>query len=787
MTQEPYGLAATDYLERGWSPFPLPPGEKSPPPTGFTGHAGRDVTGEDVARWCNGARLSDGSEARAGNIAVRAPDNVLFLDVDNYDDKTGGQTLATKLAKLGKLPKTVRSTSRDDTVSGLHAYRVPARRRWVDRLGPGVEVVSHGHRYAMCWPSVHPRSPDAIYRWLDARNDRGEVPVVADLPKLPPAWVKELDRGAAGAAVRADSTGGAALLADLQADKRPACPALQRQVDQLRDNLRAGVGRHDLTRNAVMALVRLGEQGHFGTAQALNSAGELFVASLSGEDADRTRGASTEWDRILTGAAGKVAADVTPADELGCCGEHARRDPRFVEFVAAPRAADELFLAADFWQARDFLRHVHTCARARGLAPWAVFGAMLARAAASVPPSLVLPPTIGAPASLNLFVGLVGESGAGKSAALSLAEDRFEPTGGTANYLSTQPGSGEGLLAAYCHTPRGGKKGKAPKIVQHRISVLFDIDEVAALRALADRKGATLGPFLKTAWSGRSLGTQNADPSRIRRVESHRYRLVVVSGIQPAHADVILDDAEGGFPQRWLWLPTWDPEGTAAPRGRPIPAPLCWRVPGTPVEIVEDGGDSDGGTELIWPQQTELSLPGVATAAIHEASAARNVRIGSVAAAGGLDGHALLNRAKVAALLALIENRLGVSVEDWELSGQVMAVSDATRADVQAVRGVSARREADHTAKRRGRSDALADTAASDHKVVLAMGNIRRGLVKAGGEVSRGNARKFVPSRNYEFSDEALARLVESGEVTRVERENARGKMTVYYALAVKP
>ena len=51
----PYGRAAPAYLEAGWWPIPLPAGEKSPPPVGFTGKDGQAVTSADVARWCNGS------------------------------------------------------------------------------------------------------------------------------------------------------------------------------------------------------------------------------------------------------------------------------------------------------------------------------------------------------------------------------------------------------------------------------------------------------------------------------------------------------------------------------------------------------------------------------------------------------------------------------------------------------------------------------------------------------------------------------------------------------------
>ncbi|MED5803640.1 hypothetical protein VX037_21660 [Gordonia sp. Z-3] len=44
-----YGAAAPVYRNPGWpGVIPLPPGEKSPPPGGFTGHSGADPTDADL-------------------------------------------------------------------------------------------------------------------------------------------------------------------------------------------------------------------------------------------------------------------------------------------------------------------------------------------------------------------------------------------------------------------------------------------------------------------------------------------------------------------------------------------------------------------------------------------------------------------------------------------------------------------------------------------------------------------------------------------------------------------
>ena len=709
----PYGRAAADYLTAGWHPLPVPPGQKSPPPEGFTGYAGRAVTGADVAAWCNGARLPGGGLARLGNVALRPPPDVIGLDVDHYVKadgtvKRGGDTLAEAEARLGPLPATVRSTARaGDPVSGIRWFRVPPGRRWADQLGPDVEVIHHGHRYGLGWPSTNPDAGGAVYRWHDDRANGGEpagVPSTAELPELPPAWVAHLERGAVG-----DRPAKATEVERLDVLGGDPCPYVAGLVDALAAELAGGGSRHEATRRAVLRVVRAGEQGHRGAPDALDQAEALFLAALRRESSARRRGASGEFARMRTGAVAEVAPAPTPEELRGCCGEDSRLAglSELWEFDGTDEAAEASAAAggpgtgtaagepepepeaeAEFWRSRPFLSAVLQFAQARRVAPWALLGAVLARAAACVPPSVVLPATIGSVASLNLFVALCSESGGGKSVAMAAARDFLDATGGTADYLETSPGSGEGLLGAYCYVHT--EKGKPPEVRQTRLSVLFDIDEVSALAALLTRTSSTLLPFLKSAWSGSTLATQNAEAARQRHVGGHRYRLALVVGVQPANAGPILDDAAGGFPQRFLWLPTYDPGRLAPGKVLPDPLPWRWQVPAAPVRVSHDG-------LITWPLRREVAVPEVARLAMHRADAERQRPIGSaVAVAGGeLDGHALLTRAKVAALLALLDGRADAFTEaDWTAAGVILAKSDETRRAVIGVRGAAERREA---------------------------------------------------------------------------------------------
>jgi Bifunctional DNA primase/polymerase, N-terminal len=194
----PYGRAAGRYHKLGYSPLPLKPRQKYPPPKDWTG-SGAPMAGlEQVRFW----ERSDPD----GNIALRLPEDVVGIDLDLYEDPTKDHPAAERRAawqalvdRLGPLPESPRATSRDDGISGIRLYRVPAGWKAAgilpaapvceghplpdgreakpgDPVSPG-EVLQHHHRYMVAPPSVHPSG--RRYRWFG-----GNLPAVSDLPFL---------------------------------------------------------------------------------------------------------------------------------------------------------------------------------------------------------------------------------------------------------------------------------------------------------------------------------------------------------------------------------------------------------------------------------------------------------------------------------------------------------------------------------------------------------------------------------------------------------------------------
>lgn len=733
---DPYAAAAVTYLKRGvGGPIPLPARRKKAPPEGWTGYDAPYPSGADVHEW------STNGEANH-NIALRLVETVIGIDVDAYESKPGAETLAARELELGPLPPTWVSTSRP-MPSGIRLFRVPAGRCWADVVGPAVEVIHYGHRYIVAAPSIHPDTGEA-YHWIGPDGGRVAGPELDHLPVLPAEWVTFLDRGPSSERSLKASVDDASVALVLSgfADGSP-CRWLTSVLTDAQHELAVAVSRHDAGRQACLLVVRAGEQGHVGAVTALGQLQETWTASLaSGESRAPDYG---EWERMVAGAVAIVTESPTLEADRGCCGSAALDDGSSLAFDPG----DDLELASDvsaFWSARPVLSHVQEFARSRVVSPWAMLGVVLARQIVRVRPAVVLPATIGSEASLNLFVALVGVSGQGKGAAESAAGDAV--TFGQDLEVATV-GSGEGIGHLYAHREKG-------EVVRDRESVLFTVPEVDNLTALGNRQGSTLLPQLRSAWSGERLGFSYADPAKRLPIPRHTYRMGLVLGVQPGRAGPLLDDVDGGTPQRFVWLPTTDPEAPEVPP----PTPPPWKWPGFTDPFLFA---PDGLLRLDVPDSIVTLIQG----------AHRDRLLGS---SDALDGHMLLCRLKVAAALCLLDVRLSVSAADWELAGVVLRVSDRTRAGV--VRHLAT------AVKDQNRARALGE---AERSIVVSETVSERSVERVSRVISRAYTREVtegpvpyrklvqaVASRDREWMDQALDLFVAREGVRIEELEDGR-------------
>lgn len=382
----------------------------------------------------------------------------------------------------------------------------------------------------------------------------------------------------------------------------------------------------------------------------------------------------------------------------------------------------------EFFSATPELKIIYQWARARYAAPWAVFGATMLRVAASTGPEVQLPGIIGGRASLNLLAAFVSPSGGGKGISDKVAREVWP-----APIIERPIGSGEGIAATFMPPKKEGQEAITRAI--------FSVPEIDTLAGIAGRQGSILLAQLKSMAMGELLGQSNASDATTRIVQAHSYRCCLSVGAQPGHCGVIFSDTSGGTPQRFLWFPTTDPDMPETPAADPGPLntalPSWARLSTEPVEI-------EYGPEEI--AQTVIAAHIARQRADSEA----------------LDGHRLLTRLKVAAVLAVMHHRKVVSELDWQLSETVMAVSDRTRDWIL--------EQAKRAERAKVRDRAIARAAGEDFYDASRLETVKRSLLRMldrDGEQAGGDLRRRLGKREKrELFDQAIALLKGEGLVS---------------------
>jgi hypothetical protein len=758
-----YAAGQPHYELYGWTGIvPLQPRDKMPAVSGYTGRDGKTPTAAKRASWAR-------THANC-NLGLRLPPDVIGIDVDDYGDKHGGATLARLEERLGQLPETWRSSSRpEDPVSGIRLFRVPEGLHWPGGL-PGIDMIRVDHRHVTAWPSIHPEGWP--YRWYapgkaepersprledlpepapgQPRSYVGELPDPAELPELPEKWVAHLTGGEAQqtAEVRGELVGVDAFLTD-----REPCQAVLKARQRYFRATEDGEARHDSMRDTLLALVRLGEQGHAGTRAAVDDLRAAFLSDVAGED----REAEKEWQRAEDGAVRLVTGKPTPEGDRGCC--------RPVDDGTGERRPTNM--PESFWQSRPVLAHIRDAARAASTSPDAVLGDVLARLASMVSPELRFHTGIGTPASLNLITALVGSSGTGKSSANDVARELLPAPAllhQQDDFRDGLPlGSGEGLVEAYMgfrqqetgEVYKSGSRNGEPKTEQVRVQVrqrvFFYQDEGAGLSKMLERAGATIGTILRSAWGGGLVGQANARTETTRVLHPGTYSLGLVIGYQLGAAQALLspENVDGGTPQRFLFVSAVDPDAPDDAPEHPGPldteAMLC-QPTGDDQLAAAPGGKPRTGV-ILFPEPVRAELRSRRLAGLRGERDDENP----------LDAQGPVLRGKVAALLALLDGRGQVTEEDWRLSAVVWETSRAIRDRLVEHGREERQREADardDAAVTRAQRVAVAQAQA--HAAVDRVARQLARKVHEKGTQTLGAAKKLTAGRDKPLFQEAL-------------------------------
>ncbi|MFG3266869.1 hypothetical protein [Streptomyces bobili] len=332
-----------------------------------------------------------------------------------------------------------------------------------------------------------------------------------------------------------------------------------------------------------------------------------------------------------------------------------------------------------FWAARPELRHIRQAGHSRTRSGDVALLAVLTRLSALVSHRIRADTGIAGFASLNLFGGIIGPSGIGKSSGVEVAE-RLMPAPSGLDIRDGLPiGSGEGLAEVFMGVVeeetgeiRKGRGGtETPVTVQVRKQVrhhaFFYIDEGSSLtRLMKERSGSTLGETLRSAAVGQTLGQTNASKDTSRYIPSGSYSLGLLIGFQPETVAPLLEEVAEGTPQRFVWVQVIDP---AIPDVQPEwPGELrVWHEAG----IVAPGDEASGFVLVTFDEaiKTELRTADLAKARGHVDPVAQNP----------FDSQSPVMKVKLASLLAILAGRRHVNTEDWRLAQMLWDASCATR------------------------------------------------------------------------------------------------------------
>lgn len=332
-----------------------------------------------------------------------------------------------------------------------------------------------------------------------------------------------------------------------------------------------------------------------------------------------------------------------------------------------------------FWAARAELRHIRQAGHSRSRSGDVALLAVLTRLSALVSHRIRADTGIAGYASLNLFGGIIGPSGIGKSTGVEVA-DRLMPAPAGLDFRDGLPiGSGEGLAEVFMgvvdeptgevRKGRGGTETPVTVTVRKQVrhNAFFYVDEGATItRLMKERSGSTLGETLRSAAVGQTLGQTNASKDTSRYIPGGSYSLGLLVGFQPETAAPLLDEVAEGTPQRFVWVQVIDP---SIPDVQPAwPGKLdTWRA----VASVAPGDEAARFALVSFDESIKAELRAADLAKVR----------GQVDPSqfNQFDSQAPVMRVKLASLLAILAGRRHVTVDDWQLALMLWESSCATR------------------------------------------------------------------------------------------------------------
>jgi hypothetical protein len=441
-------------------------------------------------------------------------------------------------------------------------------------------------------------------------------------------------------------------------------------------------------------------------------------------------------------------------------------------------------LPAEFWTKHPVLAHIKQAADSRQCSATAVLFVVLARVAAALHHRVELPPIKGSAKPLSFLLAIVAPPGAGKGAAHEVGVELVDVLPELTEATDCMPiGTGEGMIDTLfemvpVEDPDTGKVKRTVKRQVHH-NAYFIADEGEVIKAFGRREGTVLLPTLRSIFTGGVLGQTNAMQERRRRVPAGTYSYGITFLFQTTAAHLLLDDIEGGTPQRFAWASAVDPAIPAAPPD--WPGPLDWLSTG--IEYSRYEVDHPNAHRLRDDDPQRLRYRVRIAPAVEKEIRARLLANSHGKESDPLLAHAILLREKMAALLGiLLYKRLDVSEELWQWAGTLHATSDATARAIQKVAGAQAAFKSEARTARVAHEEVAKDIAVTHHKIIETAEIIWRKVKESPGitrrDISRSN------NRRAEWIGEAIDYLIEN---RRMEERSEPGQGADKRALYAGP
>ncbi|QIK62921.1 hypothetical protein G7068_06690 [Leucobacter viscericola] len=526
---------------------------------------------------------------------------------------------------------------------------------------------------------------------------------------------------------------------------------LEKHCLRFRVDVADGESRHQAMLRCSLIVMQETREGHYPAADAIARLRQEFEQSFSNRSLGRRSApAKGEFEGLLRWA----SAQPTPSETL-----------------------------VELFDSTDELRMIRRYAEEHSVAPVGLLAAGLLRALICLPPRKVLPPIVGKEGPVNLFVALVGPSGAGKGATEDLAQEVFElPDSVLSDLHIGRPGSSEGIAKMYGRMQKA-LKSKLWKPVYKVSRVLASLPEVDTLAALLGRDGSHLSATLRELWTGSRIGYDYAHVETQFTVGAKRYRFCLLIGVQPERAGTIIQGQAGGLPQRFLWAGvTVPPSSYVRPSGD--------RSDLNPIQLPEVPGESED--TLAWrdkmlseAQTAELECLTVPEEAKAQILRARELNLQGLS--DDKEGHRLFLQCKIAVGFAVIHGRVdGFSSAHWEQAGLLLEASDTTYRSILHAIAEKRTRGRNDEAREAGRLRGIRSHAEEE----AISKQVRERIIDVLGEkesTSQTTLKRRLSRRQREFFDVAIAALKDDKLIGVKRRAMQNGERSTHYFLRSAP